>query len=421
MKYDWNFLRQSFPWLALVLGVDSFAAVLLWLADAAAFRALAALIVLATVFLFAAVCGILGWQSRRRIQAFRDFLNDPDTGHEETLTKMSGAAQEEIHGLGELLRENRYKYEQAQTRLEEYEEYVEAWAHEIKTPIALLTMLLDNHREEIPEDVCFRLDYVRSRMQELTEQMMFCARLKSAQKDYLFEYVSVRACVGEVIEDYRPLLEEKQFQVILRVPDREIYTDRRSLRFMLSQVVSNAVKYSGEEPELVIELFRGRGGEPDFLISSGEKGAFTCVCPEDPAEMLIEPGEAEIPKAGRRMDGSKRSEFSDGLAGEKNQEILERAEQIGILHILAGLSKDVEKDVLLIRDNGRGVKSCDLPYIFNRGFTGFSGEEGKNATGMGLYLVRELAGELGITLAASSAWKEGFELRMGFPVVLEEK
>lgn len=420
MKHDWNFLRQSLPWLALLVGIDAFSAALLWLADAAAFRALAAVILLATIFLFAAVCGILGWQSRRKIQAFRDFLNDPDTGHEETLTKMSGAAQEEIHGLGELLRENRYKYEQAQTRLEEYEEYVEAWAHEIKTPIALLTMLLDNHRDEIPENVCFRLDYVRSRMQELTEQMMFCARLKSTQKDYLFEYVSVRACVEEVIEDYRPLLEEKQFQVILRIPDQEIYTDRRSLRFMLSQVVSNAVKYSSAEPELVIELFKSRG-EADFSISSGGKGSFTCAYPENPAEMLIEPGEAEIPKAGRRLDRSRRSEFSDGLAGEKNQEILERAEQIGSLHILAGLPGDVEKDVLLIRDNGRGVKSCDLPYIFNRGFTGFSSEEGKNATGMGLYLVREIAGELGITLTANSAWKEGFELRMEFPVVSGER
>lgn len=346
MKRSWDFLCQSLPWLALLLGIDAFAAVLLWLADAAAFRALAALIALATVFLFAAVCGILGWQSRRRERAFRDFLDDPDTSHEEVLAKLSGTAQtEEIHRLGELLRENQYKYEQVQTHLEEYEEYVEAWAHETKTPIALLTMLLDNHRDEIPKNVSFRLDYVRSRMQELTEQMMFCARLKNAQKDYLFEYVSVRACVEEVIGDYWPLLEEKQFQVILRIPDRDLYTDRRSLRFMLSQIVSNAIKYSGVEPELVIE---------HFFVSDG-------------------PGDS------------------------------------------------AEKDVLLIRDNGRGVKSCDLPYIFNRGFTGASGEEEKNATGMGLYLVRELAGELGITLAASSVWKEGFELRMEFPVVSEEK
>ncbi len=374
MRQNWNFLRQHLPWLALLAGIDIFAAVLLWLANAAAFRALAAVIVLATVFLFAAVCGILGWQSRRRQQAFWDFLDDPDVRREEALVKLAGAAQTEgIRRLGRLLRENRYKYEQTQARVEEYEEYVEAWAHETKTPIALLTLLLDHHREEIPEAVGFRLDYVRSRMQELTEQILFCARLKSTQKDYLFEYVSVRACVEEVIGDYRPLLEEKQFQVILCVPDREIYTDRRSLRFMLSQTVSNAVKYSGAEPELVIKLERSGAGAP------------------------ADSAEAKMPEIRNGQSAVGESEFS------------------------AGLPRNAEKDVLLIRDNGRGVKSCDLPYIFNRGFTGASGEEEKNATGMGLYLVRELAGELGVTLAASSVPGEGFEMRMEFPVVSGEK
>ena len=32
--------------------------------------------------------------------------------------------------------------------LQDYEEYVEGWAHEAKTPLSLLTMLLDNRNDE---------------------------------------------------------------------------------------------------------------------------------------------------------------------------------------------------------------------------------------------------------------------------------
>jgi hypothetical protein len=52
--------------------------------------------------------------------------------------------------------------------------------------------------------------------------------------------------------------------------------------------------------------------------------------------------------------------------------------------------------VLSIRDNGPGVRACDLPYVFEKGFTGDSGHEKNKATGMGLYLAREVAKDLGI-------------------------
>ncbi len=67
-----------------------------------------------------------------------------------------------------------------------------------------------------------------------------------------------------------------------------------------------------------------------------------------------------------------------------------------------------------------GVRSCDLPYIFEKGFTGDSGEGRKKATGMGLYLAKEIAKELRLSLEADSEWGKGFEMRIMFPVVGEE-
>ena len=79
-------------------------------------------------------------------------------------------------------------------------------------------------------------------------------------------------------------------------------------------------------------------------------------------------------------------------------------------------SKDTAT-VLSIRDNGPGVRACDLPYVFEKGFTGDSSHEKNKATGMGLYLAREVAKDLGLTLTAASGWGAGFEIRVTFPVV----
>lgn len=74
-------------------------------------------------------------------------------------------------------------------------------------------------------------------------------------------------------------------------------------------------------------------------------------------------------------------------------------------------------DSLTIRDNGIGVRSSDLPYIFEKGFTGDSGAGRKKATGMGLYLAKEIADDLKLLLEADSRWGKGFVMTIKFPVI----
>lgn len=84
--------------------------------------------------------------------------------------------------------------------MDDYENYVELWAHEVKTPLALLTLVLDNRRDTLPEAVGFKLDYVRNRMQAFIDQMLYYARLRGARRDYRFERLTLRGCIDEVLD-----------------------------------------------------------------------------------------------------------------------------------------------------------------------------------------------------------------------------
>ena len=72
-------------------------------------------------------------------------------------------------------------------------------------------------------------------------------------------------------------------------------------------------------------------------------------------------------------------------------------------------------DVLSVEDNGIGVKKYDLPYIFQKGFTGDSTDSRKKATGIGLYLVKKMADDLNLCLEAASPWEKGFKIVIFFP------
>ena len=332
MKRYFSILAAHLPWLAYVLAADLFFIVLLWFRDVSALSALALSIVLFSVLSFLLVCVIILASESRMSRALGAFLSNPDEDHAQILlSRLKGAEMRRTKEMCDLLVQDRERLGREIVRNEDYEEYVEAWAHEAKTPMALLTMILDNNRDTLDPEMVYKIEYIRTRLNECVDQMLQYSRIKGEKKDYRFERIEIKEVIDEVIEEYRPLLEEKDFLVINHVRKEKLYGDRRALRFILGQIVSNSIKYSSEEPKL---------------------------------------------------------EFS--VEGENR---------------------------LVIEDNGIGIKSCDLPFIFERGFTGDTGEARKKATGMGLYLVKKMSDDMNFVLDVASEAGKGFKIVVQYPLI----
>ena len=247
----------------------------------------------------------------------------------ELLRLSTVSEKESIEEIANALYQRQAEIGKINSLLADYEDYVEKWAHEIKLPLSLLSLLLDNQSDQLPKDTAFKLDYVKNQIQGNVSQILFYYRVKSEKNDFLFEDVDLQECIQDLLENFDPLLKEKNFTIHLENIQGNYYTDQRSFEFILSQILANSIKYSSDKPELNIYI-----------------------------------------------------------------------------------SKDKGCSSLIIRDNGCGVKACDLPHIFEKGFTGDSGDTRKKSTGMGLYLVKQLADALKIDIAVKSEWMQGFEITL---------
>jgi signal transduction histidine kinase len=69
-------------------------------------------------------------------------------------------------------------------------------------------------------------------------------------------------------------------------------------------------------------------------------------------------------------------------------------------------------DVLVIEDTGIGIEAEDLPRICERGFTGYNGRSDRKATGIGLYLCREILGKLSHRMEFESEPGKGTRVRL---------
>lgn len=341
MKNYGKRIAEYMPWLLLTGCVEGICILFLALADVQVLQVLAGVLTLMTVLMYAGVCIYIVKKEQKKEEAFALFLKEPEEKTAEQLLLYCGKAEKErMQNLLDYLQIQRKEKENLLKKTEDYEEYIEGWSHEVKTPLSLLAFILGNHKEEFSEPVGYKLEYIQTRMQESIDQMLFYARVKGGHKDYLFEMLNLKESLGKVLEDYGPLLEEKKFHVDIQMEPEgiQIYSDRRGLEFMLGQFISNAVKYCDKEPEIRIHV-------------------------------------------------------------EKREE---NRKKMWILYI---------------EDNGCGVKACDLPYIFDKGFTGSDINVNKKPTGMGLYLAREMATDLGLKLYAVSEYREGLTMKVQIPIV----
>ena len=74
-----------------------------------------------------------------------------------------------------------------------------------------------------------------------------------------------------------------------------------------------------------------------------------------------------------------------------------------------------QNNQLKIQDSGIGIRSEDLPRLFEKGYTGVNGREHQRASGLGLYLSREAADKLGCRLLIDSQLKKGTTVTIVFP------
>ena len=216
MKHNLKYLASYLPWLLVLLAFDLFTAVLLWLSDVRMFQVLILLYLLATVLLFFILSLLLIRKERKKSTAYKAFISNPKMDTELELLRLStNSEKESIEEIANAFYQKQAEIGKLNSLLADYEDYVEKWAHEIKLPLSLLSLLLDNQSDQFPKDTAFKLDYVKNQIQGNVSQILFYYRVKSEKNDFLFEDLDLEECIQDLLENFDPLLKEKNFTIKL--------------------------------------------------------------------------------------------------------------------------------------------------------------------------------------------------------------
>ena len=79
-----------------------------------------------------------------------------------------------------------------------------------------------------------------------------------------------------------------------------------------------------------------------------------------------------------------------------------------------GIEIYFQEDRLYIKDSGLGIQDADLLRVFERGFSGYNGRLTQQSSGLGLYLSKKIADELGHQISIASQVGQGTTVIISF-------
>ncbi|MBO7744410.1 sensor histidine kinase [Paenibacillus sp. MWE-103] len=138
-----------------------------------------------------------------------------------------------------------YKRKLAESHAALYMEndYMASWVHEIKAPLTAMKLTI----EGCPRDPAMRrIEAEWLRVYLLIDRQLYMTRLPTLESDYVLEPCGVRRMAMNEVRDLASWCIEKNIAVEFEGEEADVVTDRKWCRFIIRQLLMNAVKYSPE-------------------------------------------------------------------------------------------------------------------------------------------------------------------------------
>lgn len=167
-----------------------------------------------------------------------------------------------VRYLHELYKVYQLEVQALYARQHRHEKFINQWVHQMKTPIAVLELLLQEDeldQQSVQEEV--------DRLKRGLDMVLVNARLDNFEQDMQIEQVSLKQAVTNVVNDNKRLFITNRVFPDIQIAETIVVTsDSKWLQFIIGQFVTNAVKYTFEPQKKVTVSAVQRDGAVSLMI-----------------------------------------------------------------------------------------------------------------------------------------------------------
>lgn len=143
--------------------------------------------------------------------------------------------------------------------LEEINDYMTNWIHEVKIPISVLEIIGKRAKDldlRLSKDIVSEVD----RIDKLVEQAMYSSRAGNYNSDFLIKEINLDNVVKEVIKKNKYQFIYNKIDLQIDDLNKSVLTDKKWITHIIELIVDNAIKYSNIGGKIEIYIKENKNG-----------------------------------------------------------------------------------------------------------------------------------------------------------------
>ncbi len=144
-------------------------------------------------------------------------------------------------------------------------DFMRAASHELKTPISALNGIIEGMIDDVGKYkdknkyLCESKKLIDS-LTRLLNEILYASRLETAENIIKSEPVKLSELIEASFENNRLFIDEKKLDITFEKSDLTIKSDKKVLSNTISNIISNAVKYTEENGTITVSITEEGGG-----------------------------------------------------------------------------------------------------------------------------------------------------------------
>ena len=150
-------------------------------------------------------------------------------------------------------------------------EFITRWVHDVKVPISAAKLILENHENDLPINLYQSIDKELFAIAESVQKVFYEIKSNSLHDDYKIAKISTKKLIAQTLKGYANFFSYNKLNISFVGENYNVLTDEKWSGYILSQIISNAVKHTPVEGNIVIST-KKIGNETTISIKNSGKG-----------------------------------------------------------------------------------------------------------------------------------------------------